>query len=132
MSRLIAPIVGGLLGVLTGWILERMPGPGIVLTTGAGFVAFVSGAILAAIFWFVLPPSPVEIKSVFFGASAIVTPMAAALVSALLHFVLGSVGRGLPSPWLAAHRPIIVALLAGVFGALSFSLGGGPVIPMGR
>jgi hypothetical protein len=132
MSGFLAPVVGALLGVLTGWICERVPVPGIIQTMGGGFVAFVSSAIAAAILWFLLPPAPVQIKAVFFGASAIAFPLGALVASAILHLVLGNLGRSLASPWLVIHRPIVVALLAGVLGALSFAAGRGPAIPMGR
>jgi hypothetical protein len=133
LSNTIALLLGVLVGLTTGWVCERLPVVPVLQTTGAGLLGVLLGTAAAAILWLVARPPAVEIKAVSFGLfEGLLVLVASGAVGATLHYGLGKVASSLHWPTLAAHRAIIVSVIGGVCGVLSFVAGSGMVKPMGR
>ena len=132
MSYAVACALGALVGVLTGWLTERLPVPSLLQTTIAGVVSLAVASLAAGILWMLLPPPAVTIMAISFGlteSGAVLLVSVAASIA--LDYGLAWVAPLLNWPSLAMHRAMVVALVGGLYGALSFAAGSA-VRPMGR
>lgn len=132
MSYPIAVLIGAIVGVVTGVVLERLPFTPIIQSITAGALAPVLAALTLAVVWLVSLPPPTVIKAVSIGGLESVLMIAGSAVgAAVLHFALGRV-VGAAWPGLTAHRVIFVSVLGSLWGALSFVAGRGMVAPLGK
>jgi len=121
------------IGVAVGFACERLPVTPVVQTTGAGLIGVLLGSFTAAILWLVSPPPAVQVKAVSFGLlETMIVLVATVAVAVALHFGLGASASFVRWPVLAIHRAMIVSVVGGLFGVLSFLKGGGVATPMGR
>jgi hypothetical protein len=122
-------LASALLGGVVGYLAERVPVSQPIQSVGAvllgGFVALVSRSVL----WVIRTSNNSGIAAVSFGIVESLGSVALVVTVALVaHWVLGWAGSSLRLP-LAAHRPLILGLLAGLCGALLFP--SGRAIPAG-
>jgi hypothetical protein len=121
MSWVFATTIGAAVGVVAGAIAERLPIAPLLQTLGASAGALVLSPVLLVVVWSRLPAQSGSggIGAVSAGISELVVfaiVPALFVVFAGLHVALGRLGTS--SPWIAHHRAIILASIAGVCGGL--------------
>lgn len=133
MTRGLALAASLLGGVGIGWLCERLPVVPLLQTIAAGVLGVFIGSLAAAVFWLMNPPPEAPIVAVSFGlAESVVVMLTSAFVALVLHSVLGAAAVMAYLPLLAAHRAILVGVIASLYGASAALSGAGLVTPMGR
>ena len=123
LSRAAAALCAIVLGGAVGYVAERIPmSPPLRSVLAANLAAF-GGSVIGAVLLFLRSADEAGIGAVSFGVLGAVLGFTFFTVAALLlHVALGWLGSAI-SPGLVAHRPVVLGILAGVYGCLALLAG---------
>jgi hypothetical protein len=128
VTRLIAILIGVLVGLGIGLLSERVPVRPLFQSIIAAVVGWTVASLASAVVWMLRPPPEAQGGAVSFGLN-LAWGTVFILGVALLHAALGWLGL-LIHPSAATHRALLVGLLGSLSATIASTSGLGMVGPL--
>ena len=118
MAYFEASLIGLTVGAGTGWVAQHLPVPSLLQSVSATLVALVLGTGLMMLLWY-RRLAAAGMATGYFGVGTdnLLRLGIVCVIAGAVHVALSGVESELPA--LVEHRVIILAVVGGLYGALS-------------